>query len=118
MSIIDMLECVLVSLQVQLPFANEITIQSDNATTYQNGHIVFCIHLLNIKMRGKISIAHFIHSETQHGKTILDANFAATNCHFKNFIMTYKQNRITHIQSSQGLVYALSFNSGVKNTIV
>ena len=118
MSVIGLLECVVVSLQVQLPFVNEITIQSDNATTYQNGHIVFGIHLLNIKMRGKIFIADFIHSETQHGKTILDAHFASTNRHLKNFMMTYKQNRITRIQTSQGLAYALSFNSGVKNTVV
>ena len=83
MSIIDMLECVLVSLQVQLPFVNEITVQSDNATTYQNGYIVFGIHLLNIKMRGKIFVANFIHSETQHGKTILDEHFISTNHHLK-----------------------------------
>ena len=69
--------------KVQLPFVNEITIQSHNATTYQNGHIFFGIHLLNIKMRGKISIADFIHSETQHGKTILDAHFASINHHLK-----------------------------------
>ena len=32
--------------------------------------------------------------------------------------MTYKQNRITRIQSSQGLAYTLSCNFGVKNTVV
>ena len=69
-------------------------------------------------MRGNIFIANFIYSETQHGKTILDAHFASSNCHLKNFMMTYKQNRITRIQSLQGLAYTLSFNSGVKNTVV
>ena len=33
-------------------------------------------------------------------------------------MMTYKQNRITRIQSLRGLSYALSFDSGVKNTVV
>ena len=65
--------------KVQLPFVNEIIVQSDNATTFQNGHIVFGVHLLNIKMQGNISIADFIHTEIQNGKTILDAHFASTN---------------------------------------
>ena len=69
-------------------------------------------------MKGKILINEFIHSETQHGKTILDAHFATTNRHLKNFMLTYTQNRVTRIQTPLGLAFALSFNTGVRNTIV
>ena len=118
MSVIALLESCVSLLHLQLPFINELVIQSDNATTYQNGHLVFGIHLLNIKMKNKIFISDFIHSETQHGKTILDAHFASTNRHLKNFMLSYKQNQITRIQTPHGLAFSLSFNSGVRNTMV
>ena len=118
MSVIALLESCLTSLHSQLPFISQLTIQSDNATTYQNGHLIVGIHLLNIKMKGKLFVSDFIHSETQHGKTILDAHFASTNCHLKNFMLTYTQNRVTRIQTPHGLAFSLSFNTGVKNTMV
>ena len=118
MSVIALLESCVSLLHLQLPFINELVIQSDNATTYQNGHLVIGIHLLNIKMKNKIFISDFIHSETQHGKTILDAHFASTNRHLKNFMLSYKQNRITRIQTPHGLAFSLPFNSGVRNSMV
>ena len=118
MTVIALLEACVTSLHIQLPFISRLIIQSDNATTYQNGHLVVGIHLLNIKMKNKIFICDFVHSETQHGKTILDAHFASTNRHLKNFMLTYKQNRVTRIQTAHGLAFALSFNSGVRNTMI
>ena len=118
MSVVGLLEACLTSIHNQLPFISQLTIQSDNATTYQNGHLIIGIHLLNIKMRGKVFVDGFIHTETQHGKTILDAHFASTNRHLKNFMLTYTQNRVTRIQTPLGLAYALSFNTGVRNTMV
>ncbi len=118
MSVIALLESCLTSLHSQLPFISQLTIQSDNATTYQNGHLIVGIHLLNMKMKGKVFVNDFIHSETQHGKTILDAHFASTNRHLKNFMLTYTQNRVTRIQTPHGLAFSLSFNTGVKNTMV
>ena len=118
MSVLGLLESCLTSLHSQLPFISQLTIQSDNATTYQNGHLIVGIHLLNMKMKGKLFVNDFIHSETQHGKTILDAHFASTNRHLKNFMLTYTQNRVTRIQTPHGLAFSLSFNTGVKNTMV
>ena len=69
-------------------------------------------------MKNKIFISDFIHSETQQGKTILDAHFASTNCHLKNIMLLYEQNRVTRIQTPYGLTFSLSFNSGVRNTMV
>ena len=69
-------------------------------------------------MKGKLLINKFIHSETQHGKTILDAHFVTTNHHMKNFMLTYTQNRVTRIRTPLGLVFALSFNTGVRNIMV
>ena len=118
MTVIALLEACVSSLYIQLPFISQLSIQSDNATTYQNGYLVLGIHLLNIKMMNKIFISDFLHSETQDGKTILDAHFATTNQHLKNFMLTYKQNRVTRIQTPHGLAFSLSFNSGVRNTMI
>ena len=69
-------------------------------------------------MKGKILVNECIHCETQHGKTILGAHFATTNCHQKNFLLTYTQNRVTWVQTPFGLAFSLSFSVGVKNTMV
>ena len=118
MSVIALLESCVSLLHLQLPFINELVIQSDNATTYQNSHLVFRMHLLNIKMKNKIFISDFIHSEMQHGKTILDAHFPSSKRHLENFMLPYKQNQIIRIKTPHGLAFSLSFNSGVRNTMV
>ena len=115
MTIIALLEACVSSLHIQLPFISQLSIQSDNATTYQNGHLVLGIQLLNIKMMNKIFVSDFVQ---QHGKTILDAHFASTNQHLKNFMLSYKQNRVTRIQTPHGLAFSLLFNSGDRNTMV
>ena len=115
MSVLALFESCLTSIYSQLPFISQLTLQLDNATTNQNGHLIVGIHLLNMKMKQKIFINDSIHSETQHGKTSLDAHFASTNRHLKNFMLTYTQNRVTRIQTPHGLAFSLLFKTGVKN---
>ena len=76
MMVISLLEAALMAINNQLPFINEIILQSVNAMPYQNTQVLFGIHLLNMKYQINIYISDFTHSETQDGKTLLDAHFA------------------------------------------
>ena len=76
------------------------------------------IGLFNQKFYGELFISSIVHSETQYGKTLLDAHFATTNRHLLNFIKNFKDNRVTRINSPKGLAWALSFNNGVKNSMI
>ena len=115
---ISLIECVVVTIHEQLTFITSLIIQSDNTNLYQNPYLILGIHLLNIKMYSKIFISEYIHSETQDGKTILDAHFATTNRHLITFMKVWRENRITKVQTAAGLAFALSFNTGVRNTMV
>ena len=116
--VISLIESALVGIHDQLPFINEIIIQSDNANQYQNPLLILSLHLINMKMKNKIFISEYIHSETQDGKTILDAHFATTNRHILRFMKIWRENRITRVQTPAGLAFALSFNSGIRNTMI
>lgn len=118
LTVISLIEAVLVAIIDQLSFIDELILQSDNALTYQNPQVLFGIQLLNAKYHEDIFISEFTHSETQDGKTILDAHFASMNRHLISFMKCYKQNRITRVQTPKGLASALSFRSGVRNTMV
>ena len=84
--VISLIESVAVSINEQLPFIHDIIIQSDNANQDQNTYLILGIYLINVKMRGNLFISEFVHSETQDGKTILDAHFATTNRHLVIFM--------------------------------
>ena len=94
MMVISLLEAALVAINNQLPFINEIILQSDNAMSYQNPQVLFGIHLLNMKYQNNIYISEFTHSETQDdGKTLLDTHFASMNKHLLSFMKMYKKIR-------------------------
>ena len=116
--VISLIESAVTAIHEHLPFINSIIIQSDNANQYQNAYLILGIHLINMNMKGKIFISEFIHSETQDGKTILDAHFATTNRHLMVFMKIWRVNRITRVQTPAGLAFALSFNAGIQNTMV
>ena len=91
MTVISLIEAALVTIIDQLSFIDEIVLQSDNALTYQNPQVLFGIQLLNAKYHKNLFISEFTHSETQDGKTILDAHFASMNRHLVSFMKMYKQ---------------------------
>ena len=93
-------------------------IQSDNANQYQNPLFVLSLHFINMKMKNKIFINKYIHSETQDGKIIMDAYFVTTNQHMLHCIKVWRENHITRVQPPAGLAFALLFNSDVRNTMV
>ena len=59
-----------------LPFIKETVLVSDNTSSYQNHLITFMVGLYNQKFYHKLSIPLIVHSETQYGKSLLDAHFA------------------------------------------
>ena len=94
------------------------TLQSGNVNRYQNIFLICLTALLNSCYQGVLRIKTFIHTETQDGKTVLDANFARCIRFLSHFMRTWKRNKITRINSAKGLAFALALNGGMKNVIV
>ena len=113
-----MLELVIVAIYHELPFIQEIGLQSDNANCYQNQFLHFGIALFNLKFCGRIFIRYYIHTETQDGKSSLDAHFACAMRFLSRFMQTWYRNQITRINTARGLAYALSSKGGQTNTVV
>ena len=118
LAVLGLLECVVSHINLRFPFIKNLVLQSDNAGTYQNHELLIGIHFINMRLKGKILIKEFIHSETQDGKTILDAHFAVAVITLLEFMKTCRANRITKIQTPSGLAKALSYRGGTPNSIV
>ena len=117
-TVIGLLEVGFQAIIKELPFITEAVLVSDNASSYQNHLLTFMIGIYNQKFEDKLFISSIVHSETQYGKTLLDAHFATTNRHLLYFMKNFKENRVTKINSPRGLAWALSFNKGVKNSMI
>lgn len=72
--VVSMIEAVMLRLREDLPHIKTITLQSDNATCYQNALVVLVLPFLSVTHG--IQVSQFIHTETQDGKSVLDAYFA------------------------------------------
>ncbi len=81
------------------------------------GHI-YDVSLYNKKFAGKFYILVFMHTETQDGKSLLDAHFATSNWYLVLCMKTWSSNWVTRINTARGLAYALLFNLGMKNFMV
>ena len=117
-AVVALLEVAITAIISELPFMKEAIITSDNATCYQSHFVTFMMSIYNKKFEGKFFISAFVHTETQDGKSLLDAHFATSNQHLILFMKTWHSNRITRINTARGLAYALSFNLGLKNSMV
>ena len=118
MTVISLIESALQVVYNEFPFINELILQSDNASNYQNHNVLLGIHLLNIKFFNKIFISEYLHSETQDGKTILDAHYGTCVRHLKKFMKVWRPNVVTRIQTPKGLAFALTYRGGLLNSIV
>lgn len=118
LTVVGLLETGIATIVSELPYIKEAVITSDNATCYQNHFVTFMMAIFNKKFSGQFFIKSFLHTETQDGKSLLDAHFATSNRHLLTFMKTWRTNRITRINTAQGLSYALSFNFGMKNSMV
>ncbi len=118
LTVAGLLEITIRTIISELPFIKEAVVTSDNASCYQNHFITYMMAIYNKKFSGEFFIESYQHSETQDGKSLLDAHFATSNRHLVTFMKTWRDNRVTRINTAKGLSHALSFNLGLKNSII
>ena len=87
-TIVSLLEVAICTIIHELSFIKQAIITSDNATSYQNHLLTFMIAIFNQKFNNEFFISDFVHTETQGGKSLLDAHFATSNRHLVNFMKT------------------------------
>lgn len=103
---------------MDLPFIQTITLQSNNANSYQKIFLICAIAFLNACYDSEIRVSSFIHTETQNGKTSLDAHFARCMRFLSHFMITWIKNKMTRINTPNGLGFALAWNGGMTNVMV
>ena len=120
LSVFCLLEAAMAQISHELPFVSSIIVQTDNAKSYNNAFLLCAIPLLNAVFYPKgIAIVEFIHTETQDGKTILDAHFARMMKFVKRHLTDgAKVNHISRINTPMSLCMALSHNGGVRNVAI
>ena len=116
--VVLLLDAALKQISVDLPFVRTITLESDNANSYQNTFLICAIAFLNTSYGNKIRITTFIHTKTQNGKTSLDAHFARCMQFLSHFMIMWKKNKITRINTPKFLGFALAWNGGMSNVMV
>jgi hypothetical protein len=73
-AVFALLEAIILGMKKYLPEFDKVTLLSDNAGCYQNKLLMLLIPLLSYAHG--IQISRFMHTETQDGKSVLDAHFA------------------------------------------
>lgn len=71
-AVASVLEMILIEVKKLWPSIKTATLQSDNASCYQNSTLTLLI--LFLSYTHGIDIAKFIHTKTQDGKSVLDAH--------------------------------------------
>ena len=119
LSVFSLLDAAMSQIHEELPFITELILQTDNAKSYSNNFLLCAISLLNVvHEHNSLSIIEFIHTETQDGKTILDAFFARCMKFVKNYISIHDTNKVKKIGTALELGKALSHGGGMNNTMV
>ncbi|GMF29003.1 unnamed protein product [Phytophthora lilii] len=109
-AVVSLIEAVLIRLKRDLPHITRITFLSDNATCYQNWLIPLILPYLS-HVHG-IDVVRIIHTETQDGKSILDAHFARAMEHIVEWVKE-GNNCLTPTQA----VIGLQSNGGILNCV-
>jgi hypothetical protein len=119
-AVASMVEAALCQIKKELPFIEEVIIQSDNAGCYQSKQLILAMLLISgvAARRSGIRVERFIHTETQDGKGDIDAHFARATAHLINFMKTSFSNRIRAIATPKGLAAALAWRGGIKHSCV
>ena len=110
MAVLSITEGIILQLQQDLPHIKKVNIQSDNAKCYQNGCLIFGLFMLFRKY--SLILRSYIHTETQDGKSSIDAHFAVCMRHVLSYV-----NMGMNVISPFELYKALNANGGVGNTV-
>ena len=141
-TVMGCIEAMLVYLKQEFPEACIRYLQSDNANYYHTKELLLFIPQLNAvscafvinaytdmqltpdlpspfeqRMRniGGPMIYNFVHTETQDGKSLLDAHFAHATALIKRYLRRIRQNKQNQVTSPGELVDALSHTGGLQN---
>ena len=106
----------LISQDSRFQMVSEVIIQSDNAKCYQSNDFRVLIMLINSKSR--VKVRRHVFTETQDGKSSLDAHFGNARSHLEKFMVTSQRNRVRSIATPNGLAYALAWEGGISNSCV
>jgi hypothetical protein len=119
-AVVSMLEAALIGMTKIVSEAREVIVLSDNAGCYQSVLFVILIGLLNKKLYAmhRIYVSRVLHTETQDGKSTLDAHFAHAMAFTRRYMLHSKRNRTRKIVTADGLAAALSWKNGLTNSIV
>lgn len=110
-AVIAFVEAVVIAIKRDLPMTSQIVVQSDNAACYQNSFIPLMLPIISIAHG--IPISRFIHTETQDGKSMLDAHFAQAMRIVKSYVQQEHD-----CYTPEQLVSALSSGNRLLNSIV
>jgi hypothetical protein len=109
-AVLSMIEAAIMAIKRDLPHIRRITVQSDNASSYQNASVIIFLPLIGVAHG--ITVERFLHTETQDGKSMLDAHFGQAT----RKIWRYVQQGHNCVTPSQ-LVFALSSDGGLPNCL-
>ena len=110
MAVLSIVEATVMQLKNDLPHIKKLNFQSDNTKCYQSGYLLFGLYLI-FQMHGLI-LKSYSHSETQDGKSSIDAHFAIC----MRFLLLFV-NMGMNIISPLELYRALCTNGGVINSV-
>ncbi|PXF48898.1 hypothetical protein BWQ96_01240 [Gracilariopsis chorda] len=105
----SLLEAAMMQLKIDLPKVKEVVAISDNATCYQNTRLPIILPFI-AKAKG-FSVLRFMHTETQDGKSMVDALFAIALQHVSKIVVEGMD-----VITSSTLVTALRAGGGLKKT--
>ena len=109
-AVFSLIEGLLIRIARDLPFIEELILQSDNAKCYLGKELLVCFGILSYVH--KVKIIRFVRTETQDGKSPLDGHFARAQEWIRNWILL-NNNALTAAQ----IVTGLRSNGGMPNSI-
>ena len=115
-AVLSLLECFLCQVEKEFPFLQKTIFQSDNAENYHKKDLVLGIAFLNLKWGRRIRVTRFIHTETQDGKSLLDAHFARGTKQVIKYIKTCPSVETKQVAAPVELAKALAWNGGIHNS--
>lgn len=115
-AVASMIELAVMQIKEEVPLIKQLILQSDNAGCYSTCQLTILVGILNARLC--IPVIRFMHTETQDGKSLLDAHFARAMALIDRFLRTSRRNRIKRIVTAKGLAAALAWDGGVQNSVV
>ena len=93
-AVASMCDAIFRRLSIDLPSVRNVHLLSDNAKCYQNNILPVMLPFI-VNSHGLLRLRTFIHTETQDGKSLVDAHFAIAMKYVNSFVRNYAQNVIT-----------------------